>query len=182
MKTFLALICSLFINNLSAATTLKQALSDYCNESGGQVETMPAQFGTSAGLVEGFSKNFCTFKIDNGFIAVGLTTFASSKPNIAATLIKQLPPIAPDSPLLKGKYNNPSLNFCKNLGGSSISFLVASGGFSNALGQTDICVFGDGSMVSGWSLLYIANGRTGYHVVREKIKADPLTIQIPNQK
>lgn len=110
---------------------------------------------------------------------VGLESFASAKPNIAATLIKKLPAISFDSPLFKGKYNNPSLNFCKNIGGSSIPFTVISGGFANELGQSDICVFGDASMVSAWSLIYIANGRTGYELVREKIKAEPLHLRVP---
>ncbi|MGQ3889175.1 hypothetical protein ACQUW5_09115 [Legionella sp. CNM-1927-20] len=180
MKKITILISLLFLNLSYADEPNKQTLKEYCELSGGQVERMPAQFNTKTGLVEGFNKDFCTFKIDGGFIAVGLATFAATAPNIAATLIKQLPPISHDSPLFKGKYANPSLNFCKNIGGASIAFLVSSGGFSNELGQTDICVFGDGSMVSGWSLIYIANGRKGYHLVRDKIKAEPLAIKIPS--
>lgn len=156
-----------------------QAYADYCLESGGQVEEMPAQFDGPSGQVNGSSKQFCTFKIDKGFVVVGLESFASAKPNIAATLIKKLPAISFDSPLFKGKYHNPSLNFCKNIGGSSIPFTVISGGFANELGQSDICVFGDASMVSAWSLIYIANGRTGYELVREKIKAEPLPLRMP---
>ncbi len=175
------------IVTLSVATTIcfaneneMQAYADYCLESGGQVEEMPAQFDGPTGQINGSSKHFCTFKIDNGFIAVGLESFASVKPNIAATLIRKLPPISFDSPLFKGKYNNPSLNFCKNIGGSSMPFTVISGGFANELGQSDICVFGDASMVSAWSLIYIANGRTGYELVREKIKAEPLHFKLPS--
>ncbi|STX52889.1 Uncharacterised protein [Legionella busanensis] len=179
MKKISILISLLFINLSYADEPNDQSLKEYCEQSSGQVERMPAQFSTKTGLVEGFSKDFCTFKIDGGFIAVGLGTFASTSPNIAATFIKQLPPISHDSPLFKGKYENPSLNFCKNIGGASIAFL-ANGGFSNALGQTDMCVFGDGSMVSGWSLIYIANGRKGYHLVRDKIKAEPLAIKMPS--
>ncbi len=139
---------------------------------------MPSQFDTHSGHVYGNQKIFCTFQIDQGFIAIGLASFASKTPNIAATLIKKLPPIPPDSPLFNGSYSNPALNFCKNLGGSNIAFF-ANGGFANELGETDICVFGDGSMVSGWSLIYIANNRPGYDIVREKTRAESLDIDIP---
>lgn len=177
MRQFITLIF-LAVVSISYADGNRQAYIDYCLESGGQVEKMPAQFATHTGYIQGNSKRFCTFNIDNGFIAIGLASFSSTNPSIAATLIKKLPAIPFDSPLFKGKYSNPSLNFCKNLGGSSILFSVMSGGFTNELGQNDICVFGDGSMVSGWSLIYIANNRTGYHLIREKIKAAPLHIDV----
>ncbi|WP_419419690.1 hypothetical protein ACNVED_14490 [Legionella sp. D16C41] len=180
MHKRLILLSLLFVNLSYADDPNKQAFEDYCYQAGGQVEQMPAQFSTKTGLTEGFKKDFCTFKIDGGFIAVGLETFASPELNIAATLIKKLPPIPSNSPLFKGNYDNPSLNFCKNIGGASIVFLVPNGGFSNALGQTDICVFGDGSMISSWSLIYIANGRTGYSLVKDKTKAEPLAIKIPS--
>src|SRR3989338_8436350 len=102
---------------------------------------MPAEFQTGAGLNTGFTKSFCTFHKNGGFIAVGLSTFASDLPNIAASFIKTLPPIGKDSPLWKGKYSNPGANVCKNLGGANIGFNVGSGGFKNKLGQSDICVF-----------------------------------------
>ena len=82
--------------------------------------------------------------------------------------------------LWKGKYTNPSHNVCKNIGGTTIGF-VTSGGFSNHLGQTDICIFGDGSMVSAWSLIYMANHREGYDEIRKMVKATPLDIDIPGQ-
>lgn len=38
-----------------------QAYADYCLESGGQVEEMPAQFDGPFGQVHGSSRQFCTF-------------------------------------------------------------------------------------------------------------------------
>ena len=105
----------------------------------------------------------------------GLRRFASEEPSIAATYIKILPEIDSHSTLWKGSLMNPSYNVCKNLGGTAIAF-VASGGFANVLGQTDACVFGDGSMVSAWSLIYMANHREGYDLIKEKVRATPLAI------
>lgn len=160
------------------STTGQASIDDaeYCIAKNGTVETMVAEFQTSGGTQHGFAKRFCTFNYDNGFIAVGLKTFSSKDPNIAASFIKTLPKIEPGSPLLSGKYHNPSMNVCKNLGGSNIGFNMTSGGFANKLGQSDICVFGDGSMVSGWSLIYIANGRNDYYKVRDAIRSEPLKL------
>lgn len=152
--------------------------ASYCISQGGTAEEMIAEFDTHAGLVEGFNKSFCTFQKNGGFIAIGLETFSSTKPNIAATLIKTLPRIEKDSPLFKGKFSNPSANVCQNLGGSMIGFNMMGGGFSNALGQSDVCVFGDGSMVSSWSLIYMANGREGYDTVKNAVHSQPMSISI----
>lgn len=152
--------------------------ADYCNKSGGIVEEMPVEIGTQNGMVTGQSKSFCNFNIEHGFVAVGLETFSAVEPSIAATFMKTMGSIAPNSPLWKGKYTNPSHNACKNLGGATLGF-VASGGFANQLGQSDICVFGDGSMVSGWSLIYMANHAAGYDEIKDKVKAEPLDIDIP---
>ena len=90
-----------------------------------------------------------------------------------------MPEVEKDSPLLKGPYTNPSANFCKHIGGSNVGFNMSGGGYQNDIGESDICVFGDNSMVSGWSLIYIANGRQGYDVVRASINSAPLSIPIP---
>lgn len=153
--------------------------SEYCVQSGGVVEEMPAEIMLSDNhWAEGQTKMFCNFYPDGGYLSVGLETFASDVPSIAATFIRKMPEITDGSPLVKGPYTAWAQNICKNLGGAMISF-VAAGGFSNPLGQTDICVFGDGSMVSGWSLVYMANHRTGYDEVKDKVKALPLDIVIP---
>lgn len=153
--------------------------SDYCLKSGGVIEEMPAEIGTKTGMVKGQSKVFCNFYPDHAFIAIGLETFAADEPNIAATLMQTISEIGDRSPLWKGKAANPSNNICKNLGGAAIGF-IAPGGFANNLGQTDICVFGDGSMVSAWSLVYMANHREGYDEIKDKIKSVPLKIDLPS--
>ncbi|WP_298772288.1 hypothetical protein [uncultured Shewanella sp.] len=143
----------------------------YCIDNGGTVEKMIAKYGSD---LNGLSRTFCTFTKDNGFVAVGLSAFASKTPNIAATLMKQLPPLADDSLLWQGDFFNPSMNVCKNLGGATMSENVVSGGFTNANGANDICVFGDTSMVSAWSLIYMANGRNQYDEVKHAVRSDPI--------
>ena len=145
----------------------------YCIENSGTVEKMVAKYG---GDVNGFSKKFCTFSKDNGFVAVGLKSFAAKTPNIAATFITLLPEISDSSELWLGEYRNPSMNVCKNLGGATISYNVVSGGFTNDLGVSDICVFGDGSMVSAWSLIYMANSRAHYDEVKNAVRSEPIEI------
>lgn len=167
------------LGTLSVAQAAKLNSAEYCINQGGKVETMVAEYGSGDDVQYGFNKKFCTFEIDGGFIAVGLETFSSKKSNIAATYITQLKPLKKYSPLWDGKYSNPSLNVCKNLGGAEIAFNAVSGGFTNNLGQSDICVFGDGSMVSAWSLIYMANGRDGYNKVKESIRSEPLNINMP---
>jgi len=170
-----AFVMSLML--LCATQLHAQHYQQYCLQAGGQVEKMPAIFDTDMGEVKGNSKTFCTFAVDDGFLAIGLETFASSKPSIAATYGKMLNEVGEASLLWQGDYSNPSHNVCKNIGGSTIGF-VLDGGFSNSFGETDICVFGDGSMISAWTLIYMANHRSGYDAIKNKIKALPLPVYI----
>ncbi|RUR11671.1 hypothetical protein [Legionella sp. km772] len=176
IKSAIFLVLVLIDFKLYANSVKEQA--QYCHDAGGIVETMTAEFLTPAGYVQGQSKRFCNFSVDNGFIAIGLESFAAEEPSIAATFMKKMRPIKDDSPLWKGQFSNPAHNVCKNLGGAGIAF-ITSGGFANSLGQTDICVFGDGSMVSGWSLIYMANHREGYDAVKEQVRAPAMDIPLP---
>ena len=172
-RVFLTFVLFTLINPVFASQMSEE--EQYCIDSGGQVEQMPADFSG----VRGLTKPFCNFYLSDGFAAIGLETFASSTPNIAATMIKKLGKIDKDSPLFKGTNPNPSYNVCKNLSGSAIGF-VSNGGFANHLGQNDICVFGDGSMVGGWTLIYLTNHRPGFEELKNKVKAYPLDIYIPS--
>lgn len=175
IKKITMLIC---VMGIGFAQTLSANTYDtHCMDAGGQVEMMPAQWATSTGLKLGLEKKFCTFRGEHYFATVGLETFASTNPNLAATYIKRLPRLKKDSSLYKGKHPNPSTNVCQNLGGTTITH-VTNGGFVNELGQADVCVFGDGSMVSGWTLIYIANEREGYDKIREQTKSEPLDISV----
>lgn len=175
----IAFVLILSCSSMNAVANAHPEHDEYCAQSGGQVEWMPAEFLINGNTVTGQSKSFCNFYLADAFVSIGLETFSSALPSIAATWMKNLEEIDANSPLMKGDHPNPSYNVCKNLGGATIAF-VADGGFANHLGQTDICVFGDGSMVSGWSLIYMANHREGYDEIKNQVKADPMNIHIPS--
>jgi len=156
---------------------LSHAKTHLCHQLGGEVKTLQANFATNQGQINGFKKQFCVLHIDNGILSIGLKTLESKKPNLAASLVKTLAPLDENSTLLNGPYSNPSHNACKNLGGSFIGMLTF-GSFSDEMGDSDICVFGDGSMISAWSLIYIANGRQGYDIVKKNIPSPTLPLML----
>lgn len=163
------------------------ALAEYCVAKGGTVTPMTVWFDTQRGQVEGFTNLFCMFERDHGQIAIGLTAFASEHPNIAATYMKSLPEIKMGSDDMpnKGKSSgdtsglrlaNPSYAVCKNLGGTAINYKFHGNFRPKEGGDSDICVFGDGSMVSTWSLIYMTNHRNGYDEVKGYVKSEPLPL------
>jgi hypothetical protein len=158
---------------LSVACGYAGSLEDYCIKNDGKVASMKIEFNPSkhSASQTGFSKKFCTFEKDRGFIAIGLETYASKKPNVAATIISKLPEITQDSPLWNRIYANPGYNICKNLGGSAVAYYLIDGGFTGTSGSSDICMFGDGSMVSAWSLIYMVNKREHYNEVKDTINS-----------
>ncbi|MCR9192907.1 MAG: DUF333 domain-containing protein [Gammaproteobacteria bacterium] len=155
------------------------ALAAYCVDKGGTVTRMTAWFSTLKGPVAGMTKRFCTFKRDHGSIAIGLSTFSSEHPSIAATYMKKLSPLGEDSKLMEKGPGNPSYSVCKNLGGTAIGFGFTGNFKPKDGGDSDICVFGDGSMVSAWSLIYMANHRDGYDEVKDSVRSEPLNVTVP---
>ena len=180
-SAYLLIVSSLFIVNSTAVQANFSDDSTYCSQAGGTVEDMPAIFHTRAGDVTGLTKSFCTFSVDHGHIVIGLEAFASDAPSLAATYMKQLDEVTEDSPLWKGGFTNPSYNVCRNLGGTLIGFATL-GSFTSQRGEADVCVFGDGSMVSAWSLIYMAAHREGYDDIKNQVKAEPLNIELKQAK
>ncbi len=171
------LSCLFLIQNMAFATN---DWATYCQEKNGTVTPMVATYSTQNGTLEGTSLPFCVFKKDNGQLTIGLQAFASLKPSIAATYMKTLPEIDENSPLFQGTAQNPAYNVCQHLGGTAIGFAV-SGGFQETNGNaSDVCTFGDGSMVSAWTLIYMANHREGYDEVKANVRAEPLLFPVPN--
>lgn len=159
-------------------------LASYCVSKGGTITPMTAWFDTNQGMIEGVTEQFCTFERDNGYLVIGLMAFASDKATIAATYMKLLPEIQAGSALLGNTHSNhrslnlpnPSFAVCQKLGGTSINYKFH-GSFKPVNGgQADVCTFGDGSMVSGWTLIYMANHRPGYDEVKQNVRAQPLPL------
>ena len=177
------------LSSFSMASEKTQQLTDYCVSKKGTVTPMTAWFETPQGFVKGLTKQFCTFERDNGYLVIGLSAFASDHPNIAATYMKSLPEIKEGSPIWGDQKTktkglgaaNPSYAVCQNLGGTAINFKFR-GNFKPADGgEADVCTFGDGSMVSGWTLIYMANHRDGYDEVKNNVKSEPLPLPLFKQ-
>jgi hypothetical protein len=160
------------IKKLITLSLLFSSLSSHalnvCQNIGGHIELMDMMYASRQGVIKGFSKKFCTFHIDHGFAVIGLESMNSKLPNIAASMVLKLQELNEFSPLWQGSDTNPSHNVCRNLGGTYAQ-LVTTGSFESKEGANDICVFGDGSMISAWTLIYIANQREGYQLIKENI-------------
>ncbi len=174
IKKLVFIIIPTFAGALVSASHASD-LENYCRKKGGVPVIRQAQIDTHTGFVNGLDHKFCEFHVNKTLAIIGLKTFASELPSIAATYTKKLPPIG----VIKNtKYANPSLDVCERLHGSSISL----GGFAGKFGQADICVFGDGSMISGWTLIYSTRSpypKYGYSFVKENIRSKAMAIDMP---
>jgi putative hemolysin len=170
MKLFTLLILLIPFSIQASESSLEKE----CKESGGSVISSEAEMSTRAGYVKGFKQPFCFIEKDNRSMMIGLETLGSDKPSIAATYLlkgidmKKIP---------ESKSPNPATDVCRNLGGSSITFYT-SGGMTNKYGQSGMCVFGDGSKVSTWSIIYISMD-DNYMELKKHIKSKPLALDLP---
>ncbi|MGV3739983.1 MAG: hypothetical protein ACO1N3_01655 [Gammaproteobacteria bacterium] len=182
-------LVSLNISQICYALEDNDPLAEYCVSKSGTLTPMTAWFETQNGPVAGLTEKFCTFERDNGYIVIGLSAFASEHANIAATYMKSLTEIKMGSDVMQDKDKsatntksaglglaNPSYAVCKNLGGTAINYKFHGNFRPKAGGDSDICVFGDGSMVSAWSLIYMANHRAGYDEVKGYVRSEPLPL------
>lgn len=151
-------------------------LEDYCTNNGGKVVQMKARFDTHTGSVNGYTMDFCRINKDSNLAYVELRTLGSNIPSLAATYVKRIR-LDPDKKIF-GPFNNLVLNLCYSLGGANIVYYILDGGFSDPdYGDSGVCVFGDGSAISDWTLFYIGNGLRSD--IKEIIKAEPLKIDLP---
>ena len=176
MLKFIFLLLLIFITTFGTLKCNEEDYEKYCIEKGGSVTSKVALYDTKSGPVEGYTMKFCQIPFFNFNQAIiGLETFASEKPSLVSTYAKNLV-ILPNQ-RVKGPFAHNGANLCYSLGGSSINFYV-NGGFFDSLGFWDICMFGDGSHISGWTLLYAALGTRSD--IKDGIKGEVLNINIPN--
>ena len=147
--------------------------AETCEALSGHVIELQAIYQTPKGFVKGFSRPFCQFHLDDGQAIIGLETFETKSPNIAASYVLNLEELDENSPLWQGKAPNPSHRVCQNLGGSMLSYSIP-GSFTGKDGEYDICTFGDGSMISAWTLIYIANHRNSFDIIKNNIPSSSL--------
>jgi hypothetical protein len=142
----------------------------WCKDSTGQVITSFAQFNSN---INGLEALFCFINNGVNTAMIDLQTLTSTRPSIAATyLLRGID--------IKNIPKKDIWQVCQSLKGTSIGF-YASGGWTNSLGQDEICVFPDGSKISTWALYYISNGNPEYLGIRSRIRSPPLPIKLPYQ-
>ncbi len=173
-KLLFGLLCTV---SFSAFASVGDVYSDnnekYCDQTGGKVISLQNHFDYGYGANSydgGLVRNYCLYNDTTGNRAVvGLDTLSKNS-SLAASFVKTLKidktkPL-PDKPF----HNNPALNVCVNLGGSSMSIQPgynAGGGVSPyneedlkfLNGEADFCTFADGSSISAWTLIYVASGQ-----------------------
>lgn len=173
MKFLVALLSFLPLYTFANAVDLEKR----CQQAGGQIIKSDTEMSTRVGFIKGLAHDLCFIEKDNRSMMIGLKTLGSTRPSIAATYL--LKGIEMDK-LPKGTLPNPATDVCRNLGGASIGFYT-SGGMTNKYGQSGMCVFGDGSMVSPWSIIYISMD-DGYMDLRKHIASQVLPLNLPYLK
>ena len=150
----------------SGAAPADAAMEQYCQQSGGQVQSRNPYWNTngdqSQWLALAGSATMCRFQADDeatSRIYVDLDTLSSSLPTLAGlAYLSQLP-----MPSVTGGAN-PATLYCKNLGGSSTfgSAGAAGGGWVAKDDPDDVvvwlCVFPDLSFIDEWGLAYHSDG------------------------
>lgn len=153
------------------------------------VITAQAEFDTGVGRAVGLSNKFCEFRKPQQFDTIelfqigliDLQTLTSKNPSIAATYLSrgldldELMKVVPE-----GFEGNPATLYCQALAGSSIT-QYANGGFATREGLDEICVFGDGSKISTWVLVYVSD-EPDYLSMRKAVQSEPLALDLPYLK
>jgi hypothetical protein len=121
---------------------------------------------------DGLVRTVCQVNVNDTLVAFGVEAADPNLPTIAATMMKTAPAIDWKKVNTKGK--NPAMAFCAGYGGAEAGFVAVDLSFTQKLGQTDMCVFGDGSMASAWSLAYLgwaAEGSEsdGFLAIRDQV-------------
>lgn len=150
----------------SAAAPSEAALEQYCEQSGGQVQTRSPYWNTngdqSQWLPLAGSATMCRFQADDAAMSriyVDLATLGSTEPTLAGLAYLSKVPM----PTGTGGANPATLYCSKELNASSSFGGGAAGGGWVALTDpadvvVSLCVFPDGSFIDEWGLAYHSAG------------------------
>ena len=136
-----------------------QAAAAYCTNTGGQVETRVAVYGSNGPTrlyLDGL-RQFCQYtRPDGSRIHLLTTTLYSQKPTLAALAYYALVPLGSCG-------GNPASCYCTLLGGSDQfgGTSGAGGGWflKGAIDETlEACIFPDMSSIDSWGLTYHSQG------------------------
>jgi hypothetical protein len=147
-----------------------------------------AEIDESSGPVEGLTDWFCVFnnqQENQGMI--DLQTLGSVHPSFGATyLLKGLDLDEMGYPDDVPPDTNPASWVCEQILGTSIT-RYANGGFTSPPvidsipSEDEVCVFADGSKISGWVLIYVSLSDPGpnYLSMRKAVQSEPLDLELP---
>lgn len=149
MKKFLFFgILSLGLSEAVSANTSKT-----CEDVGVVTVKKQLVISTKIGPVFiGEPQDFCVMQEANTQSVILASTLLSQHPSLAATAYRVGP-----KPVLDGLGERADRAYCRMLGGTYRLGNVVAGGWvdvDNDSGQSGMCVFADGSMVSSWTLFY----------------------------
>ena len=116
----------------------------------------------------GLVRELCVVNVQGNVVAFGVEVADPSTPTIAATMLKTAPPIDTSKVIGNG---NPAMAYCQGYGGAEAGFVALDLSFQIEEGQSDMCVFGDGSMASAWSLAYVGWSKPGdgWWAIRQQV-------------
>jgi hypothetical protein len=138
---------------IRGGSQINSQLAKYC-ESNFKGEVVQIQMVSNARLPDaqyGVVQDFCKIDVNGTQVAIGLENVDPKVPTIAATMLKTARAVDPAKVPTHG---NPATAICQGYGGADAAFVAFNLFFTDAVGATDMCVFGDGSKISAWSLVY----------------------------
>lgn len=173
-KILISAAISVALSSTSYADNLTDTNAKYCTDNGGTLETLTAVFGDSPRSPEGVKTQFCKIvsKDDGNTVYVNLKAL-SKHSNIVTSIANSIQINDPVSPTTVTGY------MCGDLHGANIDMYASQGGFTNDIGYAGICVFGDGSAISIWTLYYIGVGKDQDIKNLLSSRSRPLDFDIP---
>jgi hypothetical protein len=125
----------------------------------------------------GIVRKVCQVNVTGNMVEFGVEAANPKLPTIAATMLKTARAVDPSKVKASG---NPSLVYCQAYGGAEAAFVSQNLRFTEVQGQSDQCVFGDGSMASAWSIAYLAMSTPGdgWRAIRDQISSEQVFLGV----
>jgi hypothetical protein len=155
---------------IRGGSQISSQLARYC-ESNFKGEVVQIQMVSNARLPDaqyGVVHDFCKIDVNGTQVVIGLENVDPKVPTIAATMLKTARAVDPAKVRTHG---NPATAICQGYGGADAAFVAFSLFFTDAGGAADMCVFGDGSKISAWSLAYAGTAQedAGFQAIRDAV-------------
>ena len=173
-KMLIGAVISALISGYAYSSSLEED-AIFCQKQGGAVDKMVATYGSGPEAETGLSKKFFSIVSSSGGNTAYISLEAlSTKSNLVTTIASKLT-------LYKSLDTDVILNsMCSDLHGATIGMYSSQGGFVDDKGYSNICVFGDGSAISVWTLYYMARGLNDDLKNMLSSRSKPLNVSVPN--